>query len=64
MLKCDLVFILLYSWNVVGVFVEYIKDVEFDCVVFGYYVWVRKNFNSNNGKEERIELLLCVDEVF
>lgn len=63
MLKCDSAPTLSYSWNVAGAFVEYIKDAEFDRVASGHYARVRKNFNSNNGKEERTELLLCADEV-
>lgn len=46
-----------------GAFLEYIKDAEFDRVASGHYARVRKIFNSDNGKEERTELLLCPDEV-
>lgn len=33
-------------------------------MVFGYYVRIRKIYNCDIGVEERIELLLCLDEVF
>lgn len=48
---------------VAGAFLEYIKDAEFDRVASGHYARVRKIFNSDNGEEERTELLLCPDEV-
>jgi len=55
---------MVYIWNVAGAFLEYIKDAEFDRVASGHYARVRTIFNSDDGKKERTELLLCPDEVF
>ncbi|KAG0565724.1 hypothetical protein M758_7G010600 [Ceratodon purpureus] len=46
-----------------GAFLDHIKDAGFDRVASGHYARVRKIFNSDNGKEERTELLLCPDEM-